>query len=605
MSVYEKYKDSFADFRDYRTGTFRNKANGTETHTFNGVLLHSGLRTKNQVDVMNVPDNTSFALGRENFTMFFQNISFDYSGTHHLYSAYGTAALPRFIFRNTSSRLDFTWVSSDGTGSTLIALSAGVGVPGEKYNIFVTFDFTANVAKIYYNGQYVTETSLAATTGNFSLATGNQIGPGVGRTTDMNELTEYCGLIKGVALTAQEIAVLTSELNESIPDQLVESRVVDNTDKSYGFNGSSSFALLDERLNFTYDKSWEIQFLWKADNIAAEKVLIASTTATSSYFVRLSAVGSVIEFYQGTILKSLAFSNSFEKNKLYKIKINYDHTTGNITGIVSGGFFDTAQTGEVLTSWGNFDLNFDLIGKRGANDRYLAGDISRLKITIDGTITRFFYSDYGALTPTNITAQRGFDIIDFPFKGEMHALANERVTPVGSYIENTGIMVESGTTSRLVTDKYNSVFCRIIYGELGVGFLRGNFPQFGTWRFYLSVKELSSPSGVKMIVESNEAYVYTSTGASIVITGGKIFLRLRGVNSEVVSAIPTINQFHEYKIIRDATNWYVYFDGILYLTKPDATNYSNQGMGFRLEGNGGDKLIWSSKNHQFDFYQKT
>jgi hypothetical protein len=610
MSLIDKYYNQMADFRDYRTGTFRNKKNGIETHTFNGVLQNDGLRLKDQGDLFIIPDNTSFALGRENFTMFFQNTSLDYSGTHHLYAAYGTAALPRFIFRNTSSRLDFTWVSSDGTGSTLIGLGAGLGVSGEKYSLCVTFDFTANIAKIYYNGLYVTETSLATTTGNFSLVTGNQIGPGVGRTADMNELTEYCGLIKGVALTAAEVAEITSELNAGIPEQKADSQIYDNTGKSYGFNGSSSFAALSSALNLRYDQDWEIEFCWECEGLGTERTLLGSTIETTSYLFSFRSANNTVWFFDGIAAVSLSFTFDFIENILYKIHSIHDPITGFLTVTLTNlstnkSEVSTIDLGAMSATW---SVPVDLIGKRGNNDRYFQGDISRLKITIDGTETRFFDSDYGELTPTDITVKGPFEIIDYNFKGELHALANERTISSG-FLENTGIQVKTGA-HKLISETNNSSIHRVIQcASAGAMTLPAtnlnncslNFHINPTVTPYISISSENAP----WFTSGNQGYLFTLSKSGII----RLWRHNGGSTPLLFEKSMTIDdRYYKVKIVNNGGTFSIYVDDVLLSADSgsnpvtDTTYTDMKYITFDLDA--GDKIIWSSKSGIYDFYQK-
>jgi hypothetical protein len=330
-----------------------------------------------------------------------------------------------------------------------------------NYNedVVVGFTVSGTTVNFYVNGLFVESETIASGTFNVDRLFNGGVASSSYRADGLIESV----VIFDKALTAAEIAVLTSELNESIPDQEVASKVIDKTDKSYGFNGSSSFAALSSALTLRYDKDWNIEFFFKPEGIGDDMVLMGSTPVASGYVCRFEPVSKrdIYPIFDGVASTNVSFSSEFSNGNTYKIVIDYESSTqtGDITRInLSTGESETLNAD--YTALGNFSLALDLFGKRGGNNRYLNGLLSSVKITIDGTVTRFFDSDYGALTPTDITVQRGFDIVDFHLKGEMHALANERTITSG-FLENTGLIVDSGSF-KIITETVFSTTCKVI-----------------------------------------------------------------------------------------------------------------------------------------------
>ena len=188
------------------------------------------------------------------------------------------------------------------------------------------------------------------------------------------------------------------------PTRLVDSFCAD-------FNGSSSYISVSP-ITFDYSSNWTLCFSWKADGVANEKVLFGSSVSGTYYFVRLSAAANAIEFFEGTTLQTCSFgANTFVNGEIYDVEVSYSTTTGKITSSVTGGFTASADTADVRTGWGaTWSLSFDIIGKRGNNDRYMDGLVYNLygddfNYPLQGSTYDVSGSgNHG--TPTNITYDR-------------------------------------------------------------------------------------------------------------------------------------------------------------------------------------------------------
>lgn len=165
--------------------------------------------------------------------------------------------------------------------------------------------------------------------------------------------------------------------------------------RSVKFNGSSDYITLSSAITLNYFYDWEIEFYWIADNVTSGSALLGSTATTTKYFGGISTGANAIEFFDGANLKTCTFSNSFVNGTAYKINISYNSATGVITSNISLGFTESANTGDVRTNWGNYSINFDLLGKRGINDRYFSGNLFGLKIIIDNSEEINYYLNEG------------------------------------------------------------------------------------------------------------------------------------------------------------------------------------------------------------------
>lgn len=223
-SIFKKYESYLADFKDYRKGTIRNLAYSTNNQNNTAVLIKGGLfcgKDKTQSTI--IPDNTQFALGRDPFVMFACFKSLDDLGVHHIYSVYGTSALPRLVFRKYSANTNNINLV-DSAGNSVFSSSITVA-NNEKICITMVVVPASNAAYVYKNGIYNHTINIATLVGNFSITSGNTIGPGVGRAADMNDVLYYCGVYKNLNLTATEVLQLYTEL-EVMPESSPFSKAI-------------------------------------------------------------------------------------------------------------------------------------------------------------------------------------------------------------------------------------------------------------------------------------------------------------------------------------------------------------------------------------------
>ena len=117
--------------------------------------------------------------------------------------------------------------------------------------------------------------------------------------------------------------------------------------------------------------------------------------------------------------------------ELYHINLSYESSSGDFVANVNGGYVKTTAA-NLTVAWGDdwtFDMN--ILGKRGANDRYIDGNVYGLTVKTAG-VTYNITQD--AIMNTPIPTH----IVDYDvnFKTDWGALANERTITSG-FIENT------------------------------------------------------------------------------------------------------------------------------------------------------------------------
>jgi len=153
------------------------------------------------------------------------------------------------------------------------------------------------------------------------------------------------------------------------------------------FDGVASYGTLTAPIVFSYDKDWAYSYYWKYTGDETERVLFGSTTATSGYIGRTNTIDNDFILYEGigTAVGLIEFSSVFIDLATYKIESSYSKTTKiwtvTRTNIDTG--IDTETETVTLVPLGNWSFSVNLIGKRGADDRYLKGDIYDLKVSID------------------------------------------------------------------------------------------------------------------------------------------------------------------------------------------------------------------------------
>lgn len=444
-SVYAKYKANRLWDVDFRTGSYQDRSN-------NVVFIKTGSLTKNGFEMK--PLTYLSTILDVTFSEFTLILKVDLRNqTLEAAEIFTDRSMIVYLIGN------LLYVSFAPIPNSLVVF-------GEVHNKISTIAITAKdgVLNHYLNGVFVA--SRAYVQSDFTIV--NQL-------IHTNEPDRYFNgtyhynIMYDKALTATEIAQLTDELDKE-PKTAVSSKTTLNTLATV-FNGTSTFYTVSPTIDLSYDKDFKFGFWWKCKNpIGTEKVLLGSTSNIYAYFIR-QTTSSDLQFYNGTALSSLAFSSDWINNMEYYVEVEYAASTGLITAyrkLKSGAREATTTSNNLKTLWGaTWALSFDLIGKRGNNDRHWQGNIydfcywenGVVKLeAFKGSISSDRKNNY-TIDPTGITPAV-IVTTDVNFKGEMAVIANETTISSG-FLENSGAQILSGS-AKIITERNSANLEKVV-----------------------------------------------------------------------------------------------------------------------------------------------
>jgi hypothetical protein len=409
---------------------------------------------------------------------------------------------------------------------------------------------------------------------------------------------EWVLMIKGKALTESEINLIVSELNRK-PDQRVESQSFYKRD-GYKFNGASAYGDLSETLTFRHDEDWEVCYYWKFQDPGITQVLFGDSGDTGEYAFLFDVGTRKYVFYTGGY--EVGFDEDFVEGDLYFIENVFNATTKiwtcTRTNISDGG--RTEVKTKDLTGLGSFTYDFDIIGKRGGNNRYLDGEIFDLQIVTN--------KNHGDIIQTSTKYNGNNTFVYVPrvfFKGEMHALANERTISSGM-VENTPFIIDSGSV-KVVTEIVDNYECRVIecVTKSAIALPTQGNKQSVDWHF----KALQNSTSVI----TRFGFLFNAPNPNWSAGGDRGFVwRFHQGNFRVTDeGIAYINsdianynagQWYDIRIRKDGDNFTCWIDGEYYNVGSDISDYNN--LYFAVELNPGDKFIYASKNPKQSLFNK-
>ena len=296
--------------------------------------------------------------------------------------------------------------------------------------------------------------------------------------------------------------------------------------KNLNFNGSSAFLLLSSPLIFRYDEYWIFKYIWKCGGAGTDRILL--NDGASDYMFFHQSGNNILYFFQiGGAAPAATFPTAFFENKSYEITAVYNPTTGvvAITKLdLSSGSSETVNL-NLSTLAANWVFTITTIGKRGgANDRYFAGGVDYFFALANKSLTTpeiATLSEDLDRKPDQRVSSKSIDAsgtIITNFKGELHALANERTLTSGQ-LENTPLRIDSGShkmkTGTLSGSETRDIEC-VSSGDL---FLTGRTLPLTGWSRYidgvLDVTDLSVANTISLTTGQVLTYACKDTTKSL------------------------------------------------------------------------------------------
>ena len=498
--TYSSSKESdLAVTKDYytsSTGDFQLQKNGF--HTAKGSSLYT---------------STAYNIGTSDFTVFFRldiierNTSYNY-----LFGANVSAPNVQVYLNNSTNQLRIRLGGIINSPTTVLDVNG-------KNIVAVVFD-RDGTADFYLDGQY--DSSLT-----ISSESATDIDLYLGMLSAPNGVKHYEGLIKK-ALTARQIALLTSELNKYVPT-LAWSKAIDGAEMIFdgvddyvdfgiqniaGLAGTDSFQVEFQLTTDTFSTAGGV--ISEYDTGVGRGWMIVGDSATPRFIVYYGkedgsfkgtttiscdafTIGDEIKITinaSGSDLVMELFQNGTSKGTATLSGQNLLYSNGaNLTlGASNNGSTPTVSGIKNLKITNNDILVFHAPMKENPNENYVVDIVGGLH----GSVYGYPYKSI---------------FVQIPYKGELGIIANENTISSG-FLENTGAEVMSGSF-KVITEKNNSRIERVAEcvtdGSL-------YFPQI-----------TSSVSGVNRYVDTGAGYVevtsdLASAGTIPLTSGDKIIL---------------------------------------------------------------------------------
>jgi len=595
MGMFKTIKDSEIYFySDFRKGSFKEETGKAVTTDGSGVLNNVGMEVRSgTIDPYVITKGSEANIGTKDFTVIakFNTKNFNIA----------RAVVGLGLGTATNNCFPMILNSSDN----LLAIKFGTVVYSSNFapdNNTVTAAITCDRDGLatFFKGGVKTNTQDISSHSSANIIQTNYAVGSLGNTNwGLGGLVEYALLIDG-CLTETEVAQLTAELENMKFTKKVIGRTGERKD-GYVFDGSSVYGTIDT-LAFSHDKDWSTKHYWKVEGNGNERVLLGSTTADTTYVMRMHPSSLTVYIYNGTNSAAVTFSTAFIEGDLYKIETSYNASTTTwevVRTNLSSGIDNETATVDLSVIGSSWTINCDLFGKRGNNSRYMDGSIYGLEVTIDGTkhyITR--NAKMNDPKPTHI-----FDK-DIQFKTDFGAIANERAITSGQ-LENTPFEVQSGSFKVMNNTIDGQDVKTIECATNGVFSMPTSYFQqdssYGEWEF--CVNKSSSAGSTEIAFIANQLKWPYSPGYGLrLYSNGQVKLVEQGVGNHFESAVGTfdLNEWNTFKITRDKKGkFFIYLNNELIPasvgSNPFTDNTVKISKNISFEPKIGDKIMLSNK----------
>jgi len=597
---------------DYRTGSIRdlNNIDGANSVFSGAVLQNDGLFIPTNVDDRIV--YTAKSLGTGNLSVI-TKVSYNNNNTNIRTIMY---LPPNGIFRiATTSNLIQLYI-----GGTFFNISYSFN-SYEDFVLAITIDRTG-LCKAYINGQFINEVDVSSKSSTSLDTTGLTIGSGTTNTA-FHGLIEYVyGISK--ALTATEVAQLTSELSQE-PDWRVESKAYSFNDAVSGDGVSISKAIdygdiLDISTN-------DIRIECKANiDINASVGSGEYSNIVGKPFVGLSAgryylylsnnlINFILQTTSGSYTITTAMSQYLGENLSITIDINRDSLLSLIiNGVVIGTQNISGDSALDITS----TLPFQVGGTNQGAGLKLAfpGKIWDVKV-YRNDILEFYAPCRSAETltdqvngviPTYDASVFSFSEVteqEIYFKGEMHALANERAQT--DLLENTSINIEAGSF-KVIAEKNNSRIEKIIETVSNGTWSLPQNASAGTCNLYVKKGANGNDMRIGFIADGRAVSPFSADiDCYYLHINDTTNITLNQNNNGSVSALDTATAitdllWHKITFYKLGTTIQVYLDDTLILTGAATIDIVSAYM--VVDSDSGDKMIYASETPSRSLYVK-
>jgi hypothetical protein len=511
-------------------------------------------------------------------------------------------------FYTSSKSLKFTIGYSTGAVDKTVDTSFN---PKTDHNFALSFKNGQDI-NYYKNGllnNTVSNTFSISWTGTTNFATGFFNGIG------FNGSIDYI-YVFDKSLTAAEVAEITSELNAGIPEQKADSQIYEST-KSALFDGSRR--AVGDNIGYTQLSGgfkFKAKFRTGSDVTTFQRLQYQDQVlnGSGSYANSISIGSGSIYFYLFAGIGD-NINRVISANTEYDLIVSYDETTlsMNLNGSITtkshagggaafssvaqfmlGSRFDGSDVfGGILREFKIYDINDNLL----ADYDFKTGDSVNI-YDMSNNGNDLLWNPSGAYIP--------YEKEIFPFKAELHALANESSISSG-FLENTGWSIQAGA-AKVITAEKDNVLCKILENTTSGTIYKPIKFNGQKWSFWFKKGASGNDLRIGFMADGIATnpfdssikcfYVHINDTTNIGITQNN-----NGTLNPIVTGGPiTDTEFHLLEITKIENEITVYIDGVLNCTGAATINFDSK---YQLyDWDSGDQIIFSSKSGIYDFYQK-
>jgi hypothetical protein len=593
MSIIKNNWSNLLFFSDYRSGSFADIKSRNGNTATNALLNHSGL----QLD-----GSTSNAIDLDTRVTFTEG-TFLVKGNLKPIATFGS----EFSY----TALDSGYILYITPAGALKTRNSGGFTPDTtatiNYNedVVVGFTVSGTTVNFYVNGLFVESETIASGTFNVDRLFNGGVASSSYRADGLIESV----VIFDKALTASEVAVITSELNESIPDQEVASKSYNLWKFAAKANGSTQW--LDTGIKGYTSGALEFFFEFNGDILSSEMVAGSDQSDPDRFYF------GVVSGFLGMGYGTQSWLTIQGTTRLTKgiHKVRYEFGTTNKIFLNDILEYSGASAGSPNTS-----TNIAIFAGDTAGGTASPYKIWNMKFeNSSGDLVGLYpfqgnFNDYSG-NKNNATQAGSSDVVfqtvnhyekELSFKGEMHALANERTISSG-FLENTGWSIQAGS-AKVVTENKDSVSCRILENvSSGTIYRRSSFNGY-KWSFW--IKKGANGNDMRLGFMSDGVatnpfdaslkcfYIHINDVSTV-----DLIQNNNGATGSLGISAPILDlNWHLIEVIKVGVNFKVYLDKALIVNNNASINFDSKFMLFDFDV--ADQIIWSSENHQLDFYLK-